>query len=393
MAIKGLTDNVAPAFPRLGKLRKGDTKLDKGYGKDLTHFRFTSDRPEIEEAFTAAYGERAALLHVYLPYADIERNFSTWKEAWAAGGLQHRCDGETCTIWLGPDGKYHQEPKPCPGKCDEVGRLSVILPELWKAGFVGYVTMETHSVNDLMSIQATLLATLESRGDNPLGLRGIEFVLRRAPEKISVPGFGANAGKRQHVEKWLVKLEPAQDWVLLQLEAARGRPLALAAGDPSALSPRKMLTAARNAVVVLPDGQEVDTDTGEMLDGEMDEEPAPKAGWETWSESARKGFWAKCNELKLTEDQVHAEFGVKSMKDYTSPQPRVVTLLQIIQYGQSQGLTLGQIHQALKIERIEAWHDDLGIAQSWMDAHLVELKAQAQRATKTTAATPEQIPF
>lgn len=223
MAIKGLTDrdSITPRFPRIGKLRKGGEKTATGFGPDLNHWRFTSDRAEAEAAFVAAYGDSPAQINVYLPHASVEDNFQTWKEEWKSGGLGHRCDGETCTIWLGADGKYHREPKPCPGGCKEVGRLEVVIPEMLQAGHVGTVTMETHSLNDLISISETLLKTAELRGDNPLGLRGILFSLRRVPEEISVPGFGKNAGKRQRVEKWLVKIEPAVDWVQTQMALSR----------------------------------------------------------------------------------------------------------------------------------------------------------------------------
>jgi len=223
---------VTPRFRTLGKLRKGGEKTPKGYGPDLNHFRFTSDDGGIVEAFVEVYGDEPHALSVYLPHPTTEQNFPTWKEAWTAGGLQHRCDGETCTIWLGQDGKYHRDPKPCPGGCDEVGRLEVIIPELIAAGYVGTVTMETHSLNDMIAITQVLLKTEElSNGD----LRRVQFTLRRVPERISVPGWGANAGKRQRVEKWLVKIEPAVDWTQAQMALSRDGRSALEAEQRLAL--------------------------------------------------------------------------------------------------------------------------------------------------------------
>lgn len=216
--IKGLTDNVIPRFPRLGKLRKGGEKNAKGgYGPDLDHFRFTSENPAIVQAFHEAYGTQPVALHVYLPYPQVDMNFATWKEQWNAGGLVHRCDGETCQIWRTPDGKYSQQPKPCPGGCKEVGRLEVILPELITAGFVGYVTLETHSLHDLMNITAILEAVRQSVQDRPNGLQGIEFVLRRKKERISTPdGKGGRASR----EKWLVNIEPVPSWAQTYLAMA-----------------------------------------------------------------------------------------------------------------------------------------------------------------------------
>jgi len=227
MAIKGLTtrEDITPRFRTLGKLRKGGEKTPKGYGPDLDHFRFTSDDPGIVAAFADVYGAEPHAINVYLPYSTTEQNFPTWKEAWTAGGLQHRCDGETVTIWLGQDGKYHRTPKPCPGGCDEVGRLEVIIPELISSGYVGTVTMETHSLNDMIAITQVLLKAEELSGGD---LRRVQFTLRRVPERISVPGWGDNKGKRQRVEKYLVKIEPAVDWAQAQMALTR-EPGAIAA--------------------------------------------------------------------------------------------------------------------------------------------------------------------
>jgi len=287
--IKGLTDSVFPAFPRLGKLRKGSPQENGRFGKELSWFRFTSDRPEVVEAFTGVYGPQPALLNVYLPYASLADNFQAWQEEWSAGGLVHRCDGEVMTLWRTSDGKYSSHPKPCPYAghpeqrtkkepgCRAVGRLTVVIPELIRAGYVGYVTLETHSLHDLMGIQATLLATVEARQGNTLGLRGIPFVLRRAQEEISTP---TENGGRARRKKWLVKLEPAADWVALQLEAARQ--MALGAGMPS---------------LQLVTGRLVNTATGEALDGGANLSEAPDLEDEEYEDGDFAADAARTGEL------------------------------------------------------------------------------------------------
>lgn len=219
MPIKGLTTDVEPQFPRLGKLRKGGPKGSSGFGKDLDHFRFTSDRPEVEAAFKEAYGERPRVLQVYLPHPDALRNFESWREEWAAGGLVHRCDGETCTISRKGNG-YTSNPVPCPNidkddkdrGCKPVGRLSVILPKLVKAGYVGYVTMETHSKHDLMRITGALRAVGNA------SVYGIPFELRRYEDEVSTPGQGNQRVRRK---KWLVALVPEPTFMEVQLQLAR----------------------------------------------------------------------------------------------------------------------------------------------------------------------------
>jgi len=243
MAIKGLTDQVAPRFPRLGKLRKGSESKEKTsqsgktyhtYGDDLSYFRFVGEVPELDAAFRSVYGDAPASLPIYIPYVTPDEAFQTWREKWTAGGLVHRCDGETMTIWRTPDGKFSREPRPCPyhGKtqtaeqrkadppCDEVGRLELILPELIRAGHVGYVTLETHSLHDMLNIQAALNAAYSARRD----LRGIEFTLSRREQEISTPG---EDGKRSTRKKWLVYLTPAPRWAQVQLAMAQSAALSL----------------------------------------------------------------------------------------------------------------------------------------------------------------------
>lgn len=224
MPIKGLTDekSLVPQFPRLGKLRKGGPKGASGFGKDLTYFRFTSDRPEIEAAFFEAYGKKPQILQpVYLPYPDALQNFPSWREEWKAGGLQHRCDEVTCNVSRKGSG-YTTEAVPCPYAsqpenkkgCKPVGRLSIVLPKLIKAGYVGYVTLETHSKHDLMGITSVLLAV----GQSPQGIGGIPFELRRYEAEVSTPGSG---NKRVRRKKWLVALVPEPSFVECQLALAR----------------------------------------------------------------------------------------------------------------------------------------------------------------------------
>jgi hypothetical protein len=312
----------------MGKLRKGGEKPATGNkpGAELSYFRFTSENPAIVGAFHEAYGNQPAMLRVYLPYPSTEMNFSTWKEQWAAGGLVHRCDGETCQIWRTPDGKYSQTPKPCPGGCKEVGRLEVILPELITAGFVGYVTLETHSLHDLMNITATLEAVRQSAQDRPNGLQGIEFVLRRKKERISTPdGKGGRASR----EKWLVSIEPVPSWAQTYL--------AMASSTLAIEAPRvDMLTGE------VMDGDDEDED-GDIVDstattvtveqattkpaqatngkqaqgnGEAKELPGERV-WADWSQPSHAIQWALTTQV--FDHQKHAENAYAKVKAECKP--------------------------------------------------------------------------
>lgn len=210
MPILGLTDRGA-AFPRIGTLRKGAPKPnEKQPGTDLKDcFRLETDDADVAKMFQRAYGPRPNHIRVMLPYATVAENFDTWQEHWTAGALQHRCDGRTCVRTLQPDGTYSARPIPCPGKCKPAGRLVVWVPELGRAGVI---LIPTTSIHDIVELQANLEAAQALRGD----LRGIPFVLSRRPRKISTPG---SDGKRRRLEKWLLSIEPAPEWVRLQLAA------------------------------------------------------------------------------------------------------------------------------------------------------------------------------
>ncbi len=311
--IKGLTDNVIPRFPRLGKLRKGGEKPATGNkpGAELSYFRFTSENPAIVGAFHDAYGTQPAMLRVYLPYPSTEMNFSTWKEAWAAGGLVHRCDGETCQIWRTPDGKYSQEPKPCPGGCKEVGRLEVILPELITAGFVGYVTLETHSLHDLMNITATLEAVRQSAQDRPNGLQGIEFVLRRKKERISTPdGKGGRASR----EKWLVSIEPVPSWAQTYL--------AMASSTLAIDAPRVDLLTGE----IMDDDEDDDVIEWAVVErqpeqssgaGKQPQDPPGFSVWADWSRPEHAIAWGMAQ--GVFDHQRHAENAYAKVKTASNP--------------------------------------------------------------------------
>lgn len=241
MPIKRLIQQAAQ-FPIIGKLRKGDKKPnEKQMGKDLDYFRFDTDDADAMSKFAAKYGSEPKAINVYLPFRTIDENFSCWQEAYTAGGLKHRCDGETCVIWQDEQGKYRHDPKPCPGGCKEVGRLTVVIPELLR---FAYVSVETHSVNDIMQLQRNLNAAFALRGD----LTGIPFLLIRRPVEISTPS--GNDGKRARRTKALLFLEPHPEWVQVKL-----------------LEMRQNFTSQSEAgYKQLMDGRTVAASTGEILE-------------------------------------------------------------------------------------------------------------------------------
>ncbi len=60
---------------------------------------------------------------------------------------------------------------------------------------------------------------------------------------------------------------------------------------------------------------------------------APGGGWDTWSVNARKSFWAQANDLNLSNEGVHKEFGVESLSDYAESRDTAQVCLDILEYG------------------------------------------------------------
>jgi len=241
MPIKGMTDQ-APSFPQIGTVRKGAPKPtdEKRPGADLKYFRVEFDAFETEaaEVFTGVYGETPAEINILIPFDEIDRSWEAWREAYVAGALVHRCDGENVVYAIDKGtgevlvqnglSLKTRHPVVCDGSagCKPSGRLRVIVPELRR---LAYLMVLTTSIHDIVNMSAQLEGIKTMNGGQ---LRGIPLVLRRRPKKISTPS-GAN-GKRARREKWLLSIEADPRWVsakLQQIEAASFPALLLAPAD------------------------------------------------------------------------------------------------------------------------------------------------------------------
>jgi hypothetical protein len=223
--IKGLTDRAAQ-FPEIGQIRKGAPKPEDGKrpGADLHYFRATFDEAETESAITFAkhYGDEPREIDVLLPFNSTNENFEAWREAYVAGGLTHRCDGEK--VWYELDAQGHRAviagvpDKACDGsrQCKPVGRLKVLVPQLQRLAFL---TVLTTSVHDIMNLHRQLEALLQINGK----LAGVPLKLRRRPVMISTPS--GSDGKRARREKWLLSIEADPTWVKAKLLAMKAAAL------------------------------------------------------------------------------------------------------------------------------------------------------------------------
>ena len=261
--IKGLTTDRAAQFPRIGTLRKGGEKPERGPGRDLDHFRFDTEDARAAAMFEAAYGKQPRRVNVYLPYATTDGNFQAWQESWTASTLNHRCDGET-TYTYGDDGHLVSTGQPCPdlqklatdrNRCKQVGRLQVIIPELER---FAYVTVLTSSKHDIIALSEQLMAIEALRkGD----MRGIPLALSRNEREIAMTD--PRDGSRKRVTKWMLAIEVAPEWAAMQLEAMRRAALALPA--PAPVAPQ----------LPAPELRVIDRETGEIIERPAHMSPLP----------------------------------------------------------------------------------------------------------------------
>ena len=301
MPILSLQKNRVAQFPCIGKLRKGGAKRKTAQGReimgeDLKHFRFTTDDAQAAETFAAYYGAQPQSIEVFLPYATTAENFGAWLEEYTAGGMARRCDGETQHFHRDADGKGNTTSVKCErlcGRkcgCKEVGRLAVIIKQLAR---LAYVTVETHSLYDIMQLTENLQAAEALRGD----LRGIPFILSRRDREISTPGEG---GKRARRTKSLLFIEPNPEWVARQLESMRLAALPIV--DVPALQ-APLMRQITGPVTVDADGYDEDEDEG---DEEMDKGPR-------WVNAADAYAWAV--EAGACENEHEARASLKKIVD------------------------------------------------------------------------------
>lgn len=234
MPIKGLSDRGL-AFPEIGQIRKGAPKGENKPGADLNYFRVEFDEKEAQASadFIAAYGKEPAEISILLPFNEIDRMWESWLEAYTAGRLVARSDGEKYIYKVDTKTGAVQVKNGLPftpykdgevvgtwknaktGKeesivCKPTGRLKVIVPELKR---LAYMTVLTTSIHDIINISAQLEALKTINGGN---ISGVPLVLRRRPKKISTPRKSTD-GNAARYTKYLLSIEADPNWVKAKL--------------------------------------------------------------------------------------------------------------------------------------------------------------------------------
>ncbi len=209
MPIRDIVENerLSGRYPRIAKLHKGEPKRIKNgkeiVGRDQEHFRIVFE-PEFEyltPAWEKLYGAKPVEFSpVVLDVATTDEALDFWKEEWdAAETLLHRCDGKFQQTWFDRrTGYYSKAQVACASttcKCTPVGRMNLLFPDfIVETGVIGYISVETGSLEDIRTIRDRLRAIEASFGT----LSGVHLKFGRARRRVSRPEVknGERTGKR-----------------------------------------------------------------------------------------------------------------------------------------------------------------------------------------------------
>lgn len=247
MPIQGLSTQPA-RFVEIGRLSKGEEKPDGRPGKDLDHFRFRKADAAAMDAFESAYPTNAhkRQINIFLPYPAAGENLTAFRELRNKVGLLHRCDGYHVWEYDKRSGQLVETIKPCPtidlpdvtpdkrgnmaknpAKCHPVARLSVIIPELQR---FGYVLFTVTSKNDIVSLSREIAAIEGMTGH----CDGIPMILTRRKESISSP---TSEGGRAMIDRYMCHVEIAPDYAAVHLIGMRESAMIEASGMRNLAAP------------------------------------------------------------------------------------------------------------------------------------------------------------
>jgi len=296
VAIKGLSE--VRRMPRVGKIRLGlklKTATGAEYPKEVDYFILDPETPvETErqaliDEFHKLYGDKPKQIKIYLPVADTEIIFPQYYKRYGSSTmLQCKGNGTEATCLkpeyaeglavVGKDDfgmtivkcKGDQCPYYIKKQCSENAVLNVLLPDLPGAGVWQITTGSVHSIRNINSGIAYLVATAGRAHMIPISLE------RRETDIVEPDGK-----KRKHYIMHLNTDYALRDMQKFALVDASKILLELPApGDDSP-----------DDIQSLPSGEQVNTKTGEIIDVPKKEvndpaEPTPPAAEELPEEPA-----------------------------------------------------------------------------------------------------------
>lgn len=298
-----VTRKSSLAFPEIARIRKGTKKQQRTsqsgrsyetFGADLKD-KFRIDWLPGNEKTQAMFGnDIVGHLVVTLAFNEIDMVWDNWYEAYTAGRMVARADGEKFIYLVDTetgevvvrDGKPYKEfdrdipvgyyaksnGQKEPIFAKEHGRLRVVVPALRR---MAYFTLVTTSATDCRLITEQLSALSDFAKRYKFQLAGVPLVLRRRPYQIS---YKDPSGQVKRVEKYLVNIEADPDWVQRMTDHMKymslpgdAPMLALASGETLKGMPEDYNIAEPeedDEVEDIPDGEWVETDV-------INDTPAP----------------------------------------------------------------------------------------------------------------------
>ena len=260
--IKSHQQQIDLRLPRIGIIRKGAPKPQKGPGRDLDYFRLDRADPVVAAAWNDTLGPEPKSISGILPYADPAENLSIWDELWQGPRLLWRGDGERLHIKLDGNAYVRYAPGEGPpqpaaagekvgkGKVARLSRLRLLLPQLRIAGIFEIMSSSAIDADELWSNLMWIRSTVAT-------LQAAPVTVFRAARQFHVPQAD---GKTMVVTKHMLHL---------MLDGRYLDALLPTQGTPAQLAPVQ-------TAVALPSGQSgLLSDDDEAPDeGEYEDTPA-----------------------------------------------------------------------------------------------------------------------
>ena len=179
-------------LPRIGIIRKGAPKPEKGPGKDLDYFRLDRAEQSVMVAWNEVLGREPKAISGILPYTDPAENLSIWDELWQGKRLLWRGDGERLHVQLIGNSYARFAPGEGPAqpaaagqmvdklKVARISHLRILLPQLRIAGIFEIMSSSAIDADELWSNLMWIRSTVPT-------LQGAPVTVFRAARQFNVP--------------------------------------------------------------------------------------------------------------------------------------------------------------------------------------------------------------
>lgn len=178
-------------LPRIGVIRKGAPKPERGPGRDLDYFRLDRAEQSVITAWNDTLGREPKAISGILPYADPAENLSIWDELWQGKRLLWRGDGERLHVKLDGNAYVRYAPGEGPAqpaaagqmvdklKVARISHLRILLPQLRIAGIFEIVSSSAIDADELWANMMWIRSTVAT-------LQGAPVTVFRAARQFNV---------------------------------------------------------------------------------------------------------------------------------------------------------------------------------------------------------------